>query len=269
MGKRKYILRNVAFLAGLCVFVNCISGCSIISVLVGPGSAPPENLMPGLSQQYVDTTYGQPVAAGMSGDGSEYAEQIRFYNGSSKDAKAVRVALYTLLDVPTYLIAEICLFPLELSIQEGYPRYEYFVVYDDSDRVVRAVDIDSPEGRILYALPWTAPRPRCVHDNPNCANCTKMEKNGVVIVGKCTHGNRICPHRYSGQLERSPTHRLKPSERSRRRINEETETQCQITVNKDVHKNTKIEELQSLKAAGLLTDKEYTEMLNRVLNSAK
>ena len=199
-------------LTGLYGFMVLISGCAIICALAGPDSAPPDGLKKGVTQREVDTIYGYPVAVGMSTDGSEYVEQVQFIDGSTPEAKLFRFLIYAICDAGTYMFTELLFFPIEMSIQEQHGRYVYFIVYDDENKIVRAMDIDSSEGRMLYALPWAASRPRCIHENPNCDVC-KKQGSSVSLVYRCVHGNKSCPHPRKMGSERSGVLRIGVSER--------------------------------------------------------
>ena len=151
--KMKYI---VIGLMGL-LFLN---GCSIIKAASQPRSRPPEDIIPGRTQVFVDAVYGYPVAVGMSADGKEYIEQIQFVDGISLRGKIVRIALHTILDCCTYFLWELVGFPVEV-INSDHPEYIYYVVYDDNDNVIRAIPLDSEEGLRLATLPWAASKQEC------------------------------------------------------------------------------------------------------------
>ena len=110
-----------------------------------------------MSRDSVDRIYGHPVAVGLSSDGKDYIEQIQFVDGVPWGWKIGRIVVHCALDNWTFFLWEFVGFPFELLNSE-YPEYVYYVIYDDSNNVVKVIPQDSPEGRKIAALPWSAPR---------------------------------------------------------------------------------------------------------------
>ena len=137
-----------------------LNGCSIIRAASQPRSRPPEAIVPGITQASIDKIYGEPMAVGMSADGKEYIEQLQFVDGIPLGWKIGRIAVHTILDGCTFFLWELIGFPIEVIYSE-HPEYIYYVVYDDSDNVIRAISQDSEEGLRLARLPWSATNQGC------------------------------------------------------------------------------------------------------------
>lgn len=138
-------------------FCLAFQGCAIIMSSNLPVARPPEKLDDRIHQDVVDQTYGAPLAAGMSEDGTEYIEQIQFIDGVPMGWKIARIITHSVLDAATYFIWEIPGTIIETA-NSSYPEYAYFVIYDSENYVVRTIPYDSYEGERLAQLPWASPK---------------------------------------------------------------------------------------------------------------
>lgn len=150
-------------------FCLAFQGCAIIMSANLPVARSPEKLNNKIHQNVVDETYGAPIAAGMSKNGTEYIEQIQFIDGVPIKWKITRIITHSLLDAITYFIWEIPGTYIETS-HSNYPEYTYFVIYDSDNYVVRTVPYDSHEGQQLAKLPWASPKVNLKEDYDNGVN---------------------------------------------------------------------------------------------------
>lgn len=131
------------------------SGCAIVMASKLPIARPPAQLAPDVDREFVDHHYGFPVAIGISKQGN-YTEQIQFIDGVSIGEKTARYCIHGALDALSYCIWEVVGTPYEM-MNSDFKTYVYFIEYDSENRIISAVDADSPAGADYKDLPWAKP----------------------------------------------------------------------------------------------------------------
>lgn len=131
------------------------SGCAIVMASKLPIARPPSQLTPYVDREFVDHHYGFPVAIGISKRGN-YTEQIQFIDGVSIGEKTARYCIHGALDALSYCIWEVVGTPYEM-LNSDFKTYVYFIEYDSENRIISAVDADSPDGADYKDLPWAKP----------------------------------------------------------------------------------------------------------------
>ena len=131
------------------------NGCSIYMAAHLPIERSPEKLTAGKDRQWVDRTYGYPLATGVLQSGDQI-EQIQFINGTPIGWKVARICTHGTLDALTYCLWELIGTPIELT-HSDYPTHLYYVIYDADNKIVRAVDGASEEGVKISKMDWSIP----------------------------------------------------------------------------------------------------------------
>lgn len=137
------------------LLLPAFAGCSVYMSATLPIARPVEYLQPGSYMGDIDGKFGYPIAAGEDFDGV-YSEQIQFIDGVPIGWKVFRFCAHTTCDALTYCLWEFVGTPIEL-MNNDYPIYTYYLVYDDQGKLIRAVPGDSEEGRKFATLKWTVP----------------------------------------------------------------------------------------------------------------
>ncbi len=70
--------------------------------------------------------------------------------------KTARYCIHGVLDALSYCIWEVVGTPYEI-LNSDFRTYVYFIEYDSENRIISAVDADSPAGADYKGLPWAKP----------------------------------------------------------------------------------------------------------------
>lgn len=103
-------------LAMLCIIVFVTSGCSVYKASTQPGPADIEGIGIGTPRQLVMTRLGAPKFSDTDPQGRKQ-DTFEFTSGMHQASKA-RVVFYLAADVFTLCLAELILWPMEMTVME-------------------------------------------------------------------------------------------------------------------------------------------------------
>lgn len=137
------------------LLLPAFAGCSVYMSATLPIARSVEYLQPGCYMGDVDRKFGYPIAVGEDFNG-DHSEQIQFIDGVPIGWKVFRFCAHSTCDALTYCLWEFVGTPIEL-VNRDFPTYTYYLVYDNQDRLIRAIPENSEEGRRFSTLKWTVP----------------------------------------------------------------------------------------------------------------
>ena len=97
--------------------LTALNGCSVYQATTQPGPADLSGIGIGTERQYIISKLGAPKLAETNANGLK-EDMFEFQSGMHQGAKA-RVILYLAADVFTLALAEVILWPLELTLMEA------------------------------------------------------------------------------------------------------------------------------------------------------
>lgn len=101
----------------IAVMALVLNGCSVYQATTQPGPADLSGISIGTERQFIISKLGAPKLAETNANGLK-EDMFEFQSGMHQGAKA-RVILYLAADVFTLALAEVVLWPLELTLMEA------------------------------------------------------------------------------------------------------------------------------------------------------
>jgi hypothetical protein len=131
----------------LLLMATAAPGCSIYKAATAPSSVPVNNVKVGSTRPEVMSVFGMPKSSDVA-QANERTDVYEFIDGNHGASK-LRIVPYVAADFFTIGLAELILWPVELSVLQG-SEGRAVVTYDQENRV-RTVLVTKKDG-----TPWKA-----------------------------------------------------------------------------------------------------------------